>query len=99
MNAQPGRHLSLVMPQMPAPPDSDDPSPLAALIAKVREARENTARKIACPWCHAAPGQWCERWQGGAKPGKKLVTGFLHPSRCEAAGVDFVPEAPKGGDE
>lgn len=100
MNAQDGRHLGLVLPQMPEPPqsDCDDASPLAALIARVREARENLARKIACPWCRAAPGQWCEKWQGGAKPGKTAVTGFMHPSRCEAAGVEFVPELPKTGD-
>ena len=91
------RRLGAVLPQMPKPPASDGPSLLAELVNKIRDARENVALKVACPWCHAQPGRWCEKWQGGAKPGKRAATGFLHPSRCESAGVEFVPDVPERG--
>lgn len=70
------------------------PDTIAKVVGKVREARENPARKIPCPvaWCPAQAGQWCERRQGGN--GTQPVAGFLHPSRCEAAGVRFVPAVP-----
>lgn len=62
------------------------PASIAKLVGDVRAARDHPALKIRCPWeaCHAPAGRWCEK-HGGDGRGKRPVTGFLHPSRVEAA--------------
>jgi hypothetical protein len=69
------------------------PPSIAKVVGHVRETRQHSALKTTCPWCRAIPGKWCEKRQG-ASQGPVPVAGFLHPSRCEAAGVEFVPVLP-----
>lgn len=38
---------------------------------------------VRCPWCGAAPGQWCEK-VFTRRRGKQPVTMFIHPSRVDA---------------
>lgn len=73
---------------LPAPAEPVQlPPTIAKLVGDVRAARNHPALAITCPWeaCRAQAGRWCEKHTGSGHLGKRPVTGFLHPSRIDAA--------------
>jgi hypothetical protein len=73
------------------------PPTIGKLVADVRAARNHPALKLKCPWqpCHAQPGDWCRKHTGAGHIEHRAVTGFLHPGRVEAAGMEFTPNVPQ----
>ena len=70
------------------------PFSVGQVVEKVRTARNHPALAVPCPWCHAQAGRWCEKFAGSGRPERKAKRGYLHPSRCEEAGVPYIPEVP-----